>query len=110
MQAFFAKGRALAKLFLTARAASLDKVWKRIKAWPPGPKNAQWPGHASEYGLTVGYAFSVHDPPPATPPQWAPPKDGKPPPEEESLWDEVEYWCQLQVCRRCGGRDRATVI
>ena len=98
--AFGARGRSLARLFLTGRAATLERVRRRYNAWPPGPKNEQWPRRLAEYTLTLGYTcIAGDDPPPPIPPDWQPQRDGSVPFEEELLWDQVEFWCQQQV--RC---------
>ena len=95
LQAFFAKDQSLARLFLTGRAALLGRVWRRMAAWPPKPKDPQWPLLVAGYPMDVGYCFFLHDPPPPIAPRWTP--TSTVPPEEERLWHETEFWCQQQV-------------
>ena len=92
--AFFAPGRALAQLFLEHRATFMDKIWGRLRAWPPKPGAKGWSAKVSEYAMDIGLCFFNRDPPPVIPPTW--PAEAL----DEDLLNQLEFWCQQQVRER----------
>ena len=94
-KAFFAKGQALAKLFLAARAPRIAAVWQRLRTWPPAGKSALWTPKLADYPVDIGLCYFPHDPPPIIPPEYE--TTSTPPGQHAGLLHQVEFWAQQQV-------------
>ena len=102
LQAALTPGYGLAYLYVRHWAVGIERLQRRMRAWPPTLRSTVWTSRLGDYDPYLAFCHWPLDPPPELPAAWASgteaPREGGPvPPEHALLMDRLQYWCQLQV-------------